>query len=132
MQEMCKSLLHRTQHKVNSFKNKTKISNQGGRQCSVSCTVHLQLFTNNDMLPESPYNKQIRSTLSVQLMAYSIRIYSVHHHSIHYNLLVSNLIFKGTGHKVYTVLESILIALLLLCNNVFRLLKINSYDAYSF
>ena len=33
--------------------------------CSVSCTVHLQLFTNIDILqvrPESPFNKQICST----------------------------------------------------------------------
>ena len=36
--------------------------------CSVSCTVHVQLFTNIDILyvrPESTYNKQICSTLSV-------------------------------------------------------------------
>ena len=36
--------------------------------CSVSGTVHLQLFTNIDILlvrPESPYNKQKCITLSV-------------------------------------------------------------------
>ena len=41
---------------------------------SFSFTVHLQLFTNNDILqvrPES-YNNQICSTLTVQLMAYTI------------------------------------------------------------
>ena len=43
--------------------------------CSASCTVHLQLFTNIDILkarPESPYNKQICSTLSVCFLAYTI------------------------------------------------------------
>ena len=43
--------------------------------CSVSRTVILQLFTNNDRLqirPEYPYNKQICSTLSVQFMTYTI------------------------------------------------------------
>ena len=40
--------------------------------CSASCTVHLQLFTNIDILkarPESPYNKQICSTLSVWIFS---------------------------------------------------------------
>ena len=40
-----------------------------------SCTVHLQRFTYIDILyvrPESTYNKQICSTLSVWLMAYKI------------------------------------------------------------
>ena len=35
--------------------------------CSVSCTVHLQLFTYIDILyvrPKTPYKKQICSTLS--------------------------------------------------------------------
>ena len=43
--------------------------------CSVRCTVHLQLFTNIDILlvrPESFYDKQICSTLSVWFMAYKI------------------------------------------------------------
>ena len=43
--------------------------------CSVSCTVHLRLFTNIDILqvrPESTENKQICSTLSVQFRAYTI------------------------------------------------------------
>ena len=72
--------------------------------CSVSCTVHLQLFTKNDMLqvrPESTFNKQKGSTLSVQFMAYKISnglsyiitlytitsLISVHHHSVHYILV---------------------------------------------